>query len=223
VFDKLRKKASRAVKRAVGDAVEDEAEKQVKKTVSKHEEEVKKHTFRGMVSDEKTVKGEMITDFDKFKSNWEKDAKDPAQSVFYLLMAAYNYCSKDKDAGEAMATVVLSKKHNNEDAGSPSGLKFGKTNKYLFEQMREDPNIAKSYLGAEYSEEYKFNENKLKMQFMGVVPESDKVVKAIIQSSGKDFPTPVTLAKNKHGQWKITEFSSIATGCKKPASVEDDF
>ena len=61
------------------------------------------------------------------------------------------------------------------------------------------------------------------MEFQGVVPESDKVVKAIIQSTGKDFPTPVTLAKNKHGQWKVTEFSSIATGCKKPASEEDDF
>ncbi|NHJ47522.1 MAG: hypothetical protein FK733_07030 [Asgard group archaeon] len=223
MFDKIRRKATRAVKRAVGDKVEDEAEKQVKKTISKHEDEVKKHTFRGMVSDEKTIKGEMITDFDKFKSNWEKDAKDPAQSVFYLLMAAYNYCSKDKKIGEAMATVVLSKKHNNDAPGSLSGLKFGKTNKYLFDQMLEDENIAKSYLGADYEEEYKFNENKLKMQFMGVVPETDKNVKAIIQSSGKDFPTPVTLAKNKHGQWKVTEFSSIATGCKTIASIEEDF
>jgi hypothetical protein len=223
MFDKIRRKAKSAVRRAVGDAVEDEAEKQVKKTVSKHEEEVKKHTFRGMVSDERTIKGKMITDFDAFKANWEKDAKDPAQSIFYLLMAAYNYCSKDKKIGEAMATIVLSKKHNNDAPGSLSGLKFGKTNKYLFDQMLDDPNIAKSYLGAQYTEDYKFDEGKLKMEFHGIVPESEKVVKAIIQSSGKDYPTPVTLAKNKQGQWKVTEFSSIATGCKKPASEEDDF
>ena len=191
--------------------------------MQKSYDESVKHSFRGMVTKEKTVAGVMIIDFNKFKSEWEKNAGDPADSIFYLLIAAYNYSSKDKANGEAMATVVLSKEHNNEDPGSPSGLKFSKTNKYLFEQMREDPNIAKSYLGAEYKEDYKFNEKKLKMTFLGTVPEDEKHLKAIIQSSGKDYPTPVTLAKNKKGQWKVTEFSSIATGCKKPASEEDDF
>lgn len=192
-------------------------------TRKKSQDEAIKHSFRGMVTKEKTVTGEMITDFNKFKSEWEKNAEDPADSIFYLLIAAYNYSSKDKAIGEAMATVVLSKEHNYEDAGSPSGLKFGKTNKYLFDQMRDDPNIVKSYLGAEYKEDYKFNEKKLKMTFLGIVPDEDKHLKAIIQSTGKDYPTPVSLAKNKHDQWKVTEFSSIATGCKKPASEEDDF
>ncbi|NHJ31921.1 MAG: hypothetical protein FK732_03575 [Asgard group archaeon] len=230
MFDRLRKKATRAVRRTVGDAVEDEAEKQTQKQIDKHrsavEEEYGKsieHSFRGMKEKKEKVTGEMITDFKKFKASWEKNASDPAQSIFHFLIATYNYCVKDKAIGDAMATVILSKKHNLEDPSTPSGLKLGPTNKGLLKHMSEDPNIVKSYLGAEYKEDYKFNENKLKMTFLGFVPEGEKRLKAIIQSTGKDYPTPVGLAKNKHGQWKITEFSSIATGCKKPASEEDDF
>ena len=230
MFDRLRKKATRAVKRAAGDAVEDEAEKQTKKQIDKHRSAAQgeydksvEHSFRGMKEQKKKITGEMITDFKKFKASWEKNASDPAQSIFHFLVAAYNYSVKDKAIGDAMATIILSKKHNLDDPSSPSGLKLGPTNKTLLKYMRNDPNIVKSYLGAEYKEDYKFNESKPKMAFLGFVPEGEKRLKAIIQSTGKDFPTPVGLAKNKHGQWKITEFSSIATGCKKPASEEDDF
>ena len=230
MFDRLRKKATRAVKRAAGDAVEDEAEKQTKKQIDKHrsaaQDEYDKsveHSFRGMKEQKKKITGEMITDFKKFKASWEKNASDPAQSIFHFLVAAYNYSVKDKAIGDAMATIILSKKHNLDDPSSPSGLKLGPTNKTLLKYMRNDPNIVKSYLGAEYKEDYKFNESKPKMAFLGFVPEGEKRLKAIIQSTGKDFPTPVGLAKNKHDQWKIMEFSSIATGCKKPASEEDDF
>ncbi|MCG3253243.1 MAG: hypothetical protein KAX09_05295 [Candidatus Heimdallarchaeota archaeon] len=230
MFDRLRRKATRAVKRAAGDAVEDEAEKQTKKQIDKHRSAAQgeydksvEHSFRGMKEQKKKISGVMITDFKKFKASWEKNASDPAQSIFHFLIAAYNYGVKDKAIGDAMATVILSKKHNLDDPSSPSGLKLGPTNKTLLKYMRNDPNIVKSYLGAEYKEDYKFNESKPKMAFLGFVPEGEKRLKAIIQSTGKDFPTPVGLAKNKHGQWKITEFSSIATGCKKPASEEDDF
>jgi len=230
MFDRLRRKATRAVKRAAGDAVEDEAEKQTKKRIDKHrsaaQDEYDKsveHSFRGMKEQKKKISGEMITDFKKFKASWEKNASDPAQSIFHFLIAAYNYSVKDKANGDAMATVILSRKHNLDDPSSPSGLKLGPTNKTLLKYMRNDPNIVKSYLGAEYKQDYKFTESKPKMAFLGFVPDGEKRLKAIIQSTGKDFPTPVGLAKNKHGQWKITEFSSIATGCKKPASEEDDF
>jgi len=230
MFDRLRRKATRAVKRAAGDAVEDEAEKQTKKQIDKHRSAAQgeydksvEHSFRGMKEQKKKISGVMITDFKKFKASWEKNASDPAQSIFHFLIAAYNYGVKDKAIGDAMATVILSKKHNLDDPSSPSGLKLGPTNKTLLKYMRNDPNIVKSYLGAEYKEDYKFNESKPKMAFLGFVPEGEKRLKAIIQSTGKDFPTQVGLAKHKHGQWKITEFSSIATGCKKPASEEDDF
>ncbi|MHA1629203.1 MAG: DUF6935 domain-containing protein [Candidatus Heimdallarchaeota archaeon] len=230
MFDKIRRKASRAVKRAVGDAVEDEAERQARRQISKARSEIQSdidqgidHSFQGQIKKDKKVKGELITDFKKFKVTWEKHASDPIDSLFYFLMAEHVYSSVDKDLGEAMATLILSKKHNVKAVDSPSGLKFGKTNKYLFEHMREDPNIAKSYLGASYQDDYKFDEKNLIMHSEGIVPEDDKHLKVIIRSGGKDYPSPVSLAKNKNGQWKVTEFSSLATGCKKAASIEDDF
>lgn len=222
----MRRKATRAVKRAVGDAVEDAAEKEARKQVSKAEAHYKKEydeTVKKAMKNAKakSIAGKMITDFKEFQKSWEKDADKPEQSVYHFLIATYNYCKNPK-IGEPMATIILSKKHNVKDTSSPSNLKLGPTNKRLLEHMREDLNIAKSYLGAKYTEDYKFNEKKPTMSLLAV-EEDEKYANVVIQSGGKDLPTPVALAKNNSGQWKITEFSSIATGCRKPASVEGDF
>ncbi len=227
MFDKIRRKASRAIKNVVSDAAEDTAERETRKVVSKAERDAQESSDRaaaeqyGGMKVSKKITGSMITDFDKFQKSWEKSASDPAQSVFHLLIAAYNYCL-DPEIGDPMATVVLSKKHNQKDASTPTGLKLGKTNRYLFRHMAEDINIVKSYLGANYKADYKFNEKKLTMSLL-TFDSDGKYGKVVIQSGGKDFPTPVKVGKNKNGQWKILEFSSVATGCRKPASEEDDF
>lgn len=227
MFDKIRRKTKKAIKNVVNDAAEDTAKKETRKVINKAEREAQESSdraaaeqYRGMKVAKK-ITGSMIIDFDKFKKSWEKTASDPAQSVFHLLIAAYNYC-KDPKIGDPMATVVLSKKHNMKDTSSSSGLKLGKTNRYLFTHMAEDINIVKSYLGGNYKEDYKFNEKRLAMSLL-TFDSDGKYGKVVIQSGGKDFPTPVSVGKNKTGQWKILEFSSIATGCRKPASVEDDF
>ncbi|HUU77689.1 MAG TPA: hypothetical protein VMX55_05045 [candidate division Zixibacteria bacterium] len=225
MFDKIRRSASKAVKRVVGDAVEDAAEKETRKQVSKVETQYKEESakaFKEMKA--KKIPGKLFKDFGKFKGAWEKNADEPEQSVLFLLIAAYNYCKNPK-IGEPMATLILSNKHNQKSSSSPSGYVLGPTNKELLKHMAEDINIAKSYLGANYEDDYKFNEDKIAMDLLGVQPEDEtgKYVKVFIKSGGKDMPTPVGLARNKDGQWKITEFSSIATGCRKPSSVEDDF
>ncbi|MHA1211423.1 MAG: DUF6935 domain-containing protein, partial [Candidatus Heimdallarchaeota archaeon] len=170
----------------------------------------------------KLIKGSMITDFKKFKSAWEKHADDPAQSVFYLVIAALNYSVDDKVLGDAMATIPLAKTHNEKVEFTPSGLKLGPSNRKLFQYMRNDPNIAKSYLGADYTNDYAFNAKKLEMKVLATVIDSGQA-SVIIQSGGKDNPTPIKLAENKNGQWKVIEFSSLATGVRKPSSVAGDF
>ena len=227
MFDRMKRKATRAVKRAMGNAVEDTVEEETKKVTKKYqrqaEDEMEKANvakYQGMKVSKK-ITGSLITDFDAFKKSWEKNAKDPVQSVFHFAMAAYNY-SKDPEIGEPMTTLILSKKHNQKDSFSPSGFSLGPTNKSLLKHMRENINIAKSYLGANYKEDYKFDEKKLSMAVLAVDTD-DKYCNVIIQSGGKDYPTPMKLGKNKDGQWKITEFSSLATGCRIPATQEDDF
>ncbi|MFQ5832078.1 MAG: hypothetical protein ACE5H4_05215 [Candidatus Thorarchaeota archaeon] len=44
-----------------------------------------------------------------------------------------------------------------------------------------------------------------------------------IESGGADSPRPVTVARNKHGQWKLTSYGSLCVGVRKPASEVDDF
>ena len=227
MFDRIKRKATRVVKRAMGDAVDDAVEKETTKVTNKYkqqaEEEMQKANvaaYKGMKVSKK-VTGTLITNFDAFKKSWEKKANDPVQSIFHFCMAAYNY-SKDPEIGEPMTTLLLSKKHNQADKFSPSGFTLGKTNKYLMEHMRENINIAKSYLGGNYKQDYKFDEKKLSMAV--VTAETDEKYGAVvIQSGGKDYPTPIKIAKNKEGQWKIIEFSSLATGCRVSASEEDDF
>ncbi|MBN1328898.1 MAG: hypothetical protein JXA54_05440 [Candidatus Heimdallarchaeota archaeon] len=238
MFDKIK----RTIKRGINNAVEDEVDRQVDRQVDKATYKVQSEidesidgavdkSYEGMKSSamkgakmakSKTITGSMITDFNKFNDAWEKNAGDPAQSVFYFAIATYNYSVKDVEIGDAMATVILSKKHNEKADFSPSGLKLGPTNRSLFKHMRENPNIAKSYLGANYKNDYKFDEKKLTMLVLTVTSD-EKEANVVIQSGGKDFPTPIALAKNKSGQWKITEFSSFATGVRKSSSVEDDF
>ena len=225
MFDKIRRQASRAVKRAVGDAVEDAAEKETRKHVSKAEAQAKEQMAKAYKDVKgKKISGKMYSDYEKFSKDWEKSANEPEQSVLFFLIAAYNY-SKNPKIGEPMATLILSTKHNQKDSSSPSGYKLGPTNKQLLNHMQEDINIAKSYLGAKYDEDYKFDEKKIQMEHLYTeeTDSSGKYVKVFIKSGGKDLPTPVGLGKNKHGQWKITEFSSIATGCRKSVSEEGDF
>ena len=81
-----------------------------------------------------------------------------------------------------------------------------------------------SYLGGTPGNHYEPNyahqvtEDKT---YKGGHREADKA-KVFIRSGGKDMPTPVSLAKNNAGFWKLKEFSSIYTGIK-PDHDKGDF
>jgi hypothetical protein len=164
---------------------------------------------------------EMITSFLKFKAAWEKDADKPEHTIMYYLIAVLNI-ERDAKLAEAMMTVVVSKNDCLEDGGSPSGLKLGKSASYYIGQFEHNKNIARSYVGGTNTNGYKIDNKALTMT---VVSKQDvgKGVKIFIQSGGKDLGTPVQLAKNNDGQWKLTNYSSICTGVKKTPQEEGDF
>ena len=163
----------------------------------------------------------MITSFPKFKSEWEKDSGKPENTIMYYLIAALNV-EKDPDLADAMMTVVVSSRDCVKDGGSPSGLKLGTSAKYFIGQFQNNVNIARSYVGGTNTNNYKYSKTALTMT---VVSKQDtaKGVKIFIQSGGKDLPTPLQLAKNNDGQWKLTNYSSICTGVKKTVEEEGDF
>jgi len=167
------------------------------------------------------VTKKIITSFSKFKSEWEKDAGKPENTIMYYLIAALNI-EKDPDLADAMMTVIVSKKDCLENGGSPSGLKLGRSAKYFIGQFKKNRSIARSYVGGTPENGYKFNKSSLTMT---VVKKQDhgKGLKVFIQSGGKDNPTPLKLRKNNAGKWKLTEYSSVCTGVKKTPQEESDF
>lgn len=163
----------------------------------------------------------MITSFSKFKSESEKDAGKPENTIMYYLIAALTI-EKDPKLADAMMTVLVSKRDCMEDGRSPSGLKLGRSAKYFIGQFKKNKNIARSYVGATYKNGYKFSKNNL---IMTVVKKQEhgKGLKIFIDSGGKDMDTPVQLRENSSGQWKMTEYSSICTGVRKTVEEEGDF
>jgi len=169
----------------------------------------------------KVTKG-IITDFKKFKAAWEKDAGDPYESIMYYVIAALNI-EKDTDLADAMMTVVVSKRDCMESSKSPSGLKLGKSARYYIGQFQDDKSIARSYVGASWKDDYAFHKKNLVMTVTRDQKVDDKTRKIFIESGGADSPRPVTVARNKHGQWKLTNYGSLCVGVRKPASEVDDF
>jgi hypothetical protein len=165
----------------------------------------------------KKVKKSIITNFNKFKDAWEKDARDPYDSIMYYVIAALNI-EKDPKLADAMMTVVVSKKQCMESSKSPSGLKLGKSAAYYIGQFQENKNIARSYVGADWQEDYKFDKNNLTMTVTRDQEVNDKTRKIFIHSGGADSARPVTVKRNKHGQWKLTSYGSLCVGVRKPAS-----
>lgn len=163
----------------------------------------------------------MITSFSKFKSEYEKDAGKPENSIMYYLIAALNI-EKDPKLAEAMMTVVVSKKDCLEDGSSPSGLKLRPSSDYYIGQFKQNKNIARSYVGGTNTNKYSYSNSALTMTVVKT-EKQDKGVKIFIQSGGKDMPTPVYLQENSSGQWKLTNYSSICTGVKKTVEEEGDF
>ncbi len=162
-----------------------------------------------------------ITSFSKFKSEWEKDAGKPENTIMYYLIAALNI-EKDPDLADAMMTVIVSKKDCLKNGRSPSGLKLGRSAKYFIGQFKKNPRIAASYVGGTPKNGYKYKKNSLTMT---VVKKQDhgKGLKIFIQSGGKSNPTPLQVRKNLSGQWKLVEYSSVCTGVQKTPEEIGDF
>lgn len=164
-----------------------------------------------------------LTDFKRFTTAWDEDAGEPENTIMYYLIAALNL-ENDPKLGEAMMTVVVSKRDLVEDSKSLSGYKLRRTGPgYFIGQFLKDKNIARSYVGGKPENDYKIDEDKLVMTIVKVIDQDEKTKKIFIQSGGKDNPSPVTLKRNRHGQWKLTEYSSLCTGVKPITSAVEDF
>ncbi len=171
----------------------------------------------------KTLEKKVVKGFDEFKEMFDEKGTDPREVILLYCIAALEYANGNDD-GKYMATLCLPKNFCHKDPGSPSGFTIDiKGELYFLNQVREHPNNIKSYLGGTPDNNYEIDEDNLKLHIIKEGIEKNKAL-IIIQSAGKDNPTPVELKKNKHGYWKIFKGTgSIATGVKVTAEEQDDF
>ena len=169
------------------------------------------------------IQKRMITDFDDFKRSWESEAHSPYDSIAYYVIAALNIPT-NRALANAMMTVVVTKGDTVPSSTSPSGLSLTRNAVYFIDQLVKSDHIAKSYVGGTPTNDYRIDPMNL---VMTVVKEQDNggdgKRKIFIQSGGKDYPTPISVARNGAGQWKLMEYSSICTGVQKTKGEQGDF
>ena len=174
------------------------------------------YVLKREVSDAAEGSGKVIgaeaNDLVAFKALWERHADDPAKGPFLCLLAAYEYVHGNKSKGESMLTVTLSDVWK--DPKSPTGFKLSVSDRTLFEQIAESPQIVDSYLGGTPNNDYRVDPTHLVMTVLSEGHDKDWCT-VTIQSAGKAFSTPCNMGKDGTGRWKLLQIASMATGIQK--------
>lgn len=140
-----------------------------------------------------------------------------------MLLEGMVTLEKDAALGEQMIATVCSK-----DQLSADVTKLA--DREAIRRLTGSKDIARSYVGATHADEYAWNgtidvtfDTAYSAARQGVdYPEPGKA-KLFLACGGADTPRPVELRKNASGQWKITSWSSLQVGVRKPAKAAGDF
>lgn len=155
-------------------------------------------------------------DMDEFTARIAEKATDPQGAVKLWFDAVYVYLTVDKDLGKQMILEMDRYKNWN----STSFRTFR-------ERLKEKPYIFFSYAkGATPDNGYEMDPNKYALTFHGdlnwkpfVDRDKGAFVKLFVMSGGADMPRSITMQKNKRGEFKFYEFSSIYVGVRPPVEA----
>ncbi|MCD4783740.1 MAG: hypothetical protein K8T10_07915 [Candidatus Eremiobacteraeota bacterium] len=150
---------------------------------------------------------------EEFKVLWEKEGKTPQGAVKCLLIAALETVKEGNKDGKKMWAMVIPKsqvKQNGEPENSHS-FAMGQFARVI-KGTKFRGAIAASYLGGTPENGYKYSyDNNVVIDRSNIKGNDAKI---FFKSGGKGFASPVRLRRNKHGYWKIFEYSSLYTGVK---------
>lgn len=164
-------------------------------------------------------------DINDLEKNAKNATKDPKTAIKYFIDCLYVYQQGDDDALGYLG-YVLSKKESVEDESAPSGFIPSTHAMTLIKMVREpkNVNVLLGAMGATWENDYQdVDPDNYQPKYKSQQDLGDDTLKLFIKSGGQDLPFPIRVAKNKQGQWKIMEFSSIVTGVRPPKSSERDF
>lgn len=167
----------------------------------------------------------MFESLEAFQEAAKKEMKKPEGSL-KMLVGALMTIETDVKLASQMLTLLVSKKDLVVDKKSPTGFKVNPAIKRLVDNLKFKKYVAKSYAGGTPENGYQCDIENIKLNILKnqCVIEEDKA-KLMVKSGGKDSPTPIKLAINNEGLWKIPgsgNLSSMTTGVKKPAEDPKD-
>ena len=158
---------------------------------------------------------------DDFRARIAAEATDPKQAVRLWFDAVFVYTSGEDELGADMITE-MTKDNNWQRAAS-----------YFVRALDHNPHIFRSYArGSAPENDYAMSPDDYALTFTRTETqpypdrEEGEYVKMFVESSGADSPRPIEVQRNSRGEYKVSNFSSICSGIRPPATdaaARDDF
>ena len=155
------------------------------------------------------------TSLEQYQGQIAAKATEPKAALKLWMDAIYVYTGGNKELGRQLITAMIKDKD------------WPLTMSYFVDALNNHPHIFASYAkGATPDNGYTMDPTNYQLVFQGepnLHPFADyeegRVVKLTIVSGGTELPRPVFLERNRLGQYKLREFSSLCVGVQPP--VED--
>jgi hypothetical protein len=165
-----------------------------------------------------------------FEARYLAHATEP-KAVVRLFVEALLALEVDEHAATQAMARMCSTRHLDPAPTEPSGHRFRVSDREAVKRLLRDRNIARSYCGGHHQRDYALDlaaprvvlDEAYSARGQGVDFPRAGEAKFFVASGGADLPRPITLARNAKGEWKVTNWSSLTTGVRPPASAAGDF
>ncbi len=161
-----------------------------------------------------SIEGEQLADAAAYKAAYDRDSANPDR-VLALFMGALLLIEKDQKQGYYAAVYMCREADQWKKADSPTGVEPSRAASEGYRRVWEQPEAVRSYCGAGGPPSYTLNSSTgIKLEIKQVDQVASDLKKYFLETTGKDFASPVTL-RDVGGRWVIDEWSSIQTGVRK--------
>ena len=152
---------------------------------------------------------------EEFQTQIAEKASDPKAATKLFFDAVFVYIGGNRELGEQLITEMSRYKD------------WNKPRSAFVMALRGKPHIFRSYAkGATPENQYKMDPNKYELMFTGKVdnrPFVDKAegrfAKLFVKSNGADLPRPIAFQRNRRGEYKAYEYSSIYVDVRPPKTA----
>ncbi len=163
-----------------------------------------------------------------FQARYDQHAADPAE-VVRLFVEALLAIETAPDLAPQMMCTVIARNLLTATPGTATGYALPRADQTIA-RLSASPAIARALAGGTPDAAYadadlsRFAlDRSYSARAQGVDYPAPGKAKLFVACGGADTPRPITLARNNAGQWKVTEWSSLTVGVKRPAAAAGDF